>query len=75
MGNDFAACEDSDVSEHFFSSVAKARSLDCHAGEDASKLVNDQGGQRFALNVVRDYEQLLTGLSQLFKQREDLLET
>ena len=72
-GDDLAAGERCDIGEHFFSSVAEARSLNAHAGERAAELVEDQGGQRLALNVLRDDDELLAGLYDLLEQRQNLL--
>ena len=67
------AGQDCNIREHFFSSVAEARSLDAHAGERAAQLVENQGGQRLALNVLSDDDELLAGLYDLLKQRQNLL--
>lgn len=66
--------QDSDVTQHFFSSVAKARSFYSNTGEGAAQFVEQQGGQCFALDVLCDDQQLLAGLYDLLEQRQNLLD-
>jgi len=58
----------------FLAAVAEARSFNCNAGEGAAQLIDDQGGERFALNILRDDYQLLAGLQNLLEQRQDILD-
>ena len=74
VADDFAAGEDSDVAEHFLASVAKSRSLYRDAGEGAAELVENEGGESFAFDVLSDDEKLLALLDDLLKKREDLLD-
>ena len=53
--------------------VAEGRSLDAHAGEGAAQLVEKDGGERFALDLVGDDDELLAGLHDLLEQGQDLL--
>ena len=64
----FAACEDSDITEHFLTSVAKARSLYCNAGECAAELVEHESCKSFAFNVFCDDEELLACLNDLLEE-------
>ena len=73
VADHLTAGEDGDVAEHFFSSVAKARSLDSRAGEGAAELVQNERGECFAFYVLSDDEQLLACLYDLFQQRQDVL--
>ena len=52
LGDDLAAGQDRDILQHRLAAVAEARSLDGHAGERAAQLVDNQRGQRFALDVL-----------------------
>ena len=73
-GDDGTAGEDGDILEHLFPSVAKAGSLDGNAGEGSADLVEEQGGEGFAFDVLGDDDELLTGLDDGLEQREDLLD-
>ena len=73
LGDDLAAGQDCDILQHGLAAVAEARRLDGHAGEGAAQLVDNQRGQRFALDVLGDDQQLLAGLHDLLEQRQDLL--
>ena len=59
VADDLAAGEDSDIAEHFLASVAESRSLDRDAGEGAAELVENEGGESFAFDVLSDDEELL----------------
>ena len=72
-GNDGAAGQDRDVLKHFLASVAEAGSLDAYAGEGAAQLVENDGGQSLALDVLGDYQQLAACLDDLLEQGQDLL--
>ena len=72
-GDDLAACEDSDVAEHFLSSVAKAGSLDSNANEGAAELVENESGKSLALYVLSNDKQLSACLNYLLKHGENIL--
>ena len=67
-----AAGQDGDVVEHGLAAVAVAGRLDGGDLEDAAQLVDDQGGQGFALDVLGDDQQRLVGLGDLLQQRDQL---
>ena len=56
-----AAGQHGDVAEHRLAAVAVAGSLDGGDLEDAAQLVDDQGGQRLAFDVLGDDQQRLVG--------------
>src|SRR4051794_20726683 len=70
LGDDLAAGEDRDVLEHALAAVAEARSLDGHAGERAAQLVDHEGGEGLALDVLGDDQQRLAGLDDLLEDRQ-----
>ena len=72
-GDDFAAGQNSDILQHFFSSVTEARCFHANAGEGAAQFVDQNGGKSFAFHVFGDDDQFLTGLNDFFKQRQDFL--
>src|SRR6266545_5041424 len=74
LADDLATGEDGDVTEHGLAAVAEARRLDGHGLEGAADLVDDQGGQRLALDVLRDDRQRLAGLHDLLEQRQQVLD-
>ena len=52
FGDDLSAGQDGNVLQHGLAPVAKARRLDGDAVEHAAQLVQHQGGQRFAVDVL-----------------------
>src|SRR5262249_35722465 len=54
LGDHLAVRQDGDVLEHLLATVAEAGGLDGGAVEGAAELVDDQGGQRLALDVLGD---------------------
>ena len=73
-GNIRAARQDGDILEHFLAAIAEAGRLDAHAGEVAAQTVDQQGGQRVALDVLCDDDELLAGLDDLLEQGQNLLD-
>src|SRR5213075_558484 len=74
LGDDLTAGEDGDVLEHRLAAVAEARGLDGDRAEGAPDLVDDEGGQRLAVDVLGDDEQRLAGLDDLLQQRQQVLD-
>ena len=74
LGDHLAAGEDGDVLEHALAPVAKARRLDGDAGEGAAQLVDDQGRQGLALDVLGDDQQRPALADDLLEQRQDVLD-
>lgn len=74
LGNDLATGEDGDVGEHGLAAVTEARGLDGDGLEQATDLVQDQGGQGFALDVFGDDQQRLVGLHDLLQQTDHFLD-
>ena len=65
-----AAGQDGDVAEHRLAAVAVAGGLDGGDLEDAAELVDDQGGQRLALDVLGDHQQRLVRPGDLLEERD-----
>ena len=61
-----------DVLEHPLAAVAEARRLDRDAGEGAAQLVDDQGREALALDVLGDDQQRLAALHHLLEHRQDV---
>ena len=61
-GDDLAAGEGRDVLHHRLAAVTEGRGLDRDGVEGAADLVDDQGRQRLALDVLGEDEQRLAGL-------------
>ena len=70
LGDHLAAGEDGDVLEHGLAAVAEARRLDGGDLEAAAQLVDDERGQRLALDVLGDDQQRLAGLHHRLEQRQ-----
>src|SRR5690606_24167620 len=73
LGDDLAAGEDRDVGQHGLAAVAEAGGLDGHRAEQAADLVDHQGGQGLALDVLGDDQERLAGLHDLVEQRQQVL--
>ena len=73
FGDGLAAGEDGDVLQHGLAAIAEARRLDGADLQRATQLVDDQGRQRFAFDVLSDDEQRLAALGDLLEQREQVL--
>jgi hypothetical protein len=68
-----AASQDTDILQHGLATVTKARGLHRASVQCAAQLVDHQGGQRFAFDVLRDDQQGLAELCNLLQQREQVL--
>src|SRR5713101_9483090 len=73
LGDGLAAGEDGDVLQHGLAAIAEAGRLDGADLQRATQLVDDQGGQRLALDVLSDDQQRLAALGDLLQQRENVL--
>ena len=69
-----ATGDDGDVLEHALAAVTEARRLDGDGGERAAQLVDDEGRERLALEVLGDDEQLLAGLHDLLEHGQQVLD-
>ena len=72
LGDDLAAGEGRDVLQHRLAAVAEAGRLDRDDVERAADLVDDQGRQRLAVDVLGDDQQRLAGLDDLLQHRQDV---
>ena len=72
FGDGLAAGEGGDVLQHGFAAIAEARSLDGRDLQRATQLVDDEGRERFAFNVLSDDQQRLAALGDLLEQREQV---
>ena len=71
-GDDLATGEGGDVLQHRLAAVTEGRGLDGDGVERAADLVDDQGRQGLALDVLGEDEQRLAGLDDLLQQREQV---
>src|SRR5215210_5949310 len=74
LGYDLAAGQDGDVLQHPLTPVPKAGGLDRSRVERAAQLVDDQGRQSLALDVLGEDEERLVGLHDLVQKRQDVLD-
>ena len=64
-----------DVAEHLLAAVAEARRLDRQDVQDAAQLVDHQGAQRLAVDVLGDDHQLLAALlDELLQDRQHVVD-
>ena len=70
LADERAAGQDGDVAEHRLAAVAEAGGLDGADVQDAAELVDDQGRQRLALDVLGDDQERLARLRDLLQQRQ-----
>ena len=69
LGDHLAAREDGDVLEHPLAAIAEARRLHGDGRERAAELVDDDRGERLALDVLGDDQQRPTRLDDLLEHR------
>ncbi len=74
FGDESAAGKDGDVFQHGLAAVAEGRGLHGGAVQDAPQLVDHQGGQGLALDVLGDDQQLLAGTNDFLQQREKIID-
>src|SRR5699024_4839334 len=67
--------QDGDIGQHLLAAVAEAGRLDSDDIEAAAQAVDDEVGQRVALDILCDDQQLAAGLDDLLKQRNHILES
>src|SRR5271157_4150445 len=68
-----AAGQSCDVLQHGFAAIAEARGLDGRNLERSAQLVDHQGCQRFAFDVLSDDDQRTAALGDLLQQRKQVL--
>src|SRR5271157_4301961 len=73
FGDSLAAGQSSDVPKHSLAAISEARSLHGCNLQRATKLVDHQGGQRFAFDVLSDDDQRTAALGDLLEQRKQVL--
>src|SRR5207248_3255762 len=73
LADDLTRCQDRDVLEHRLAAIAEARRLHGRNLEAASQLVDDECGERLALDVLGDDQQRPTALHDRFEQRQHRL--
>src|SRR5271157_837333 len=73
FGDSLAAGQSSDVPKHSLAAISEARSLHGCNLQRATKLVDHQGGQRFAFDVLSDDDQRTPALGDLLEQRKQVL--
>src|SRR5690606_24866525 len=73
LGDHGAAGEDGDVLEHGLAALSESRSLDGHGLEGAADLVDDQGGESLALEVLGDHDDRLAGLHDLLENGDQIV--
>ena len=72
LGDDLAAGEDGDVLEHGLAALAEAGGLDGDRLERAADLVDHEGGEGLALDVLGDDHQRLAGLHDLLEHGQQV---
>src|SRR5579871_110302 len=73
FGDGLAAGQDGDILQHRLAAIAESGSLHGRNLQRAAQLVDDQRCERLALNVLRDDQQRLATLGNLFEQRKQVL--
>ena len=71
--NYLTACKDSNITEHFFSSVTETRSLNTNASKYATKLVKNEVCKSVALDVLSNDKELSASLNNLLKDWKNFL--
>src|SRR5213078_3451756 len=74
FADDLATGQGGDVDQHGLAAVTEAGGLDGHRLEGTPDLVDDQGGERLALDVLGDDQQRLARLHDLLQHWEQVLD-
>src|SRR5690606_25565956 len=74
LGDDLATGQDRDVLQHGLAAVTEAGRLDRDGLEGAADLVDDQGRERLAVDVLGDDQQRLARLHDLLQDRQQVLD-
>src|SRR3954466_9047037 len=74
LADDLATGEDGDVGQHGLAAVTEARGLDGDGLEGAADLVDHQGREGLALDVLGDDRERLARLHDLLEQRQQVLD-
>src|SRR5712691_665446 len=72
LRNDLAAGEHGDVLEHGLAAIPEARRLDRQDVERAAQLVDHQRGQRFAVDVLSNDDEVLADLQEALEHRQNV---
>src|SRR5690606_33571738 len=72
FGDDGTTGKDGDVFEHGFATVAKAGSLNSSGLQNATDVVDNQGGQGFAFDVFGNDQQRTAGLGHLLEHGQQV---
>ena len=73
LGDEGAAGEDGDVLEDRLAAVAEARGLDGERVDRAAQLVDDERGERLAVDVVGDDDDVLRHLEDALEDGQEVL--
>ncbi len=73
VGDNLSTGQDGHILQHGLATVAKARGLDGAGLEGATDVVQDQGRQCFAVDVLSDDQQRLAGLHDQLGHVHDVL--
>src|SRR5690606_31106117 len=74
LADDLTTGDGGDVLEHLLAAVAEAGGLDGEHVQGAAELVQDEGGERFALDVLGDDHERLAGLDDLLEDGQEVLQ-
>ncbi len=72
FGDDGSTGQNRDVLEHGLAALTEARCLDGNGAEGAADLVDDQGGEGFAFQVLSDDHEGLASLHDLLEHRHEV---
>src|SRR5208282_6089731 len=71
LGDQSAAGQNRHVLQHLLAPIAEARRLHRRDLDRCAQFVDDQRGQRLAVDVLGDYQELASGLHDALEQRQD----
>ena len=74
LANHSASCENSNIFEHLFATVAKARSLHRTNLQLSTQTVDNQGSESLAIYILCNNKQRTTTLHSRFEHRQQLLQ-
>ena len=74
LADHLAAGDHGEVLEHRLAAITETRSLDGDGAEGAAQLVDHQGGEGLALDILGDHEQRAAGLHHPFEHRQQVVD-
>ena len=74
LGDNLTTGKDSNILQHSLTAITKARSLNSQSLESTTELINNDGSQSLAIQILSNNNQLLAHLNNLLQNRQNLVD-